>query len=76
MDSILPGESKSMPLESGKVVKYSANRAVNFEFLLTDGTYITGVIPAGETLEFMSNGSIQEFNIKIFEAPRRPTAID
>lgn len=76
MEDILPGESRSMPIEKGKVVRYSANRAVNFEFLLTDGTYITGVIPAGEILEFKGNGSIQEFNIKIFEAPRRPTAID
>lgn len=76
MGIIGPGESESLVFEIGKKVTYVTNRAVNFEMILTDGSVINGVIPAGIDFEMLSNGAIKDFKIKIYDAPSGPELVE
>lgn len=78
MGILLPGESESMELqcEKGKPITYTANRAVNFEIVLTDGSTVKGIIPAGSSIEMVSNGAIKSLNIDIHETSMRPKLVE
>lgn len=73
---IKPGEKGKFPIKLGQLVKYTANRAVEFEFFFVNGSTIKGIIPAGETLEFINHGDISDVNINIYEVPGGPRLVE
>ncbi|MFZ4831544.1 hypothetical protein [Rouxiella sp. Mn2063] len=73
--NIEPGKTGTMKVENGRLIRYSQNKPVTYQFFTRDGSTIEVDLPAGVEIRVISNGDISNINISVFESPSGPTEI-